>query len=786
MLIKNNLIGDPEFATAMKLFELLTEHGFGIVNLHGIDPTTGQCTCRQKAACAAPGKHPYRWGWKKKLAVEHKEVENLLKLSLGTLAESERNGEYTHYIRSNFGLACGGESKKQPGKYLVVVDIDQCPEMITRLDACSEPTVNYYTGSGGKHYLYLSSRPVKNSVSSVALGVDIRGEGGYAIIPPSTNENGDYGRIAPEMIIRDLPDFLAGVVADAANGGTRKKTSNADEPDATATPATKKPKGRKPRSDDQEKTPAAPELNSLVKQLLSEEDTMVPCGARNQTLYIYLCSLRAKGALKGKLFDAAREFIASRFEKPETFSEGELATLVTSVAKFPPMVRSHPEAIRVYVDWAINNKKVPAEYGKNSFQFRKDINHLDVVFFQVYLPAKIRENIRNNGRSYTMQEIQDLRAEYYAARDWGTEHFPKLHNSLVGIIFRNEYPFYRKYDKHRPEARRAEWYLREKEHDDYMAALEARRQARRELSADEDHVVGKPLSSSPAKSSTLTGGNRAPVNLLHCLPETRKSQELRASRKELVSGVLVRFSGRNSRGSRGLLSAWFAENRVALRVVLPWFPEFPPLPSPLSPHGFPVRLFEFGVSGRRSVGVRWLTSSPPLNLRGKCMTPVQTGSETGQLTNFEECAKVSSPPDGMELSGQRRDALSHEQGLQAAASFCSGTGAGRGGSGWFRAFDIQRSAVQPLRSAAHGSGFAATGNRACLQCSDHEAGGHCEDRGELSDGCDHGKFHRGGAGCSKQRSPACPCGSQPCQADLGGGGCDFKSRVRERGSGCCC
>lgn len=50
-------------------------------------------------------------------------------------------------------------------------------------------TVTSITGRGGCHMIYRSAAEVRNSVNS-ELGVDVRGEGGYIIAPPSMHESG--------------------------------------------------------------------------------------------------------------------------------------------------------------------------------------------------------------------------------------------------------------------------------------------------------------------------------------------------------------------------------------------------------------------------------------------------------------------------------------------------------------------------------------------------------------------------------------------------------------------
>lgn len=94
----------------------------------------------------------------------------------------------------NVGIVCGKASYG-----LIVIDLDvhgtangletlrnwevehgELPETWTQI-----------TGSGGKQMFYRTSRDIRNSAGG-ALGVDVRGEGGYVVAPPSFHPCGDY------------------------------------------------------------------------------------------------------------------------------------------------------------------------------------------------------------------------------------------------------------------------------------------------------------------------------------------------------------------------------------------------------------------------------------------------------------------------------------------------------------------------------------------------------------------------------------------------------------------
>lgn len=476
MLIETDVRNDKEYARALALLQVLTEHGFGLVNLHGVDPLTGACSCIRGSNCDAKGKHPYRRGWQNSMATTSAEVLKLLKLSTAKLPT--KIGDKQYYVRSNIAVACGLESKIKPGKYLVIIDIDNNQEMVDKLDAWTEPTINYFTGSGGKHYLYLSDKPINNSVSTLAPGVDVRGAGGYALIPPSTNSKGDYGRFGPSMIIRDLPEFLKKELASIQIQPARKKSSKSSDGKKEHKAKSEKNSTNKDKPDPEAEKAKKLAQRDTVHQLLEETDTVIPNGLRNQTLYIYLCRLRARGTLKGKLFDAAREMIATRFANPETFSEHELATLITSVAKHPPYVHTHSEMLRVFVEWAIKNNSIPEQFGKRTFDFRKAIYKLDRQFFKLALPTYIRNHIKETGYGPTMASVSQHRDDYYRELGYSTSNYPKMTPTQIGCVFAHDYPFYKVFDKVRNKVRRYEWFILDKEYEEFMIQDSATRSQR--------------------------------------------------------------------------------------------------------------------------------------------------------------------------------------------------------------------------------------------------------------------------------------------------------------------
>ena len=137
----------------------------------------------------------------------------------------------------NIGIATGEASGG-----LIVIDVDVDPDKgedgmerlrtweITNGDL--PETVCAETGRGGMHLLFKSDQPIGCSVNA-DYGIDIRGDGGYIVAPPSVHPNG-----RPYAWDNDPEDYevaeadentLAFIRSVQPNGGMRKKFELPDE-----------------------------------------------------------------------------------------------------------------------------------------------------------------------------------------------------------------------------------------------------------------------------------------------------------------------------------------------------------------------------------------------------------------------------------------------------------------------------------------------------------------------------------------------------------------------------
>ncbi len=132
---------------------------------------------------------------------------------------------YTHtpVPPTGIGVDCGKSA-------LVVVDIDDLDSYATWLVDTGHDmpdTLVATTPSGGKHLYFtaLPDRPIRNSASKLAPGVDIRGQGGYVVAPPSPGYVWTH-RTVPVP----FPGWLADLIEQAA---AKPKTSAPNLPTPT-------------------------------------------------------------------------------------------------------------------------------------------------------------------------------------------------------------------------------------------------------------------------------------------------------------------------------------------------------------------------------------------------------------------------------------------------------------------------------------------------------------------------------------------------------------------------
>lgn len=116
---------------------------------------------------------------------------------------------WTRWRTANVGVACGASD-------IVVVDVDlpHGPESIRTLDVHLPATLTQRTGSGGTQFIYKAPPwKLRNTTGRLPgvgklLGVDLRADGGYIIVPESVHPNGKTYEWVHRVWPEPCPEWL--------------------------------------------------------------------------------------------------------------------------------------------------------------------------------------------------------------------------------------------------------------------------------------------------------------------------------------------------------------------------------------------------------------------------------------------------------------------------------------------------------------------------------------------------------------------------------------------------
>jgi len=150
---------------------LYASRGLRVFPCHGT--TEGHCTCG-KAKCASPAKHPLIRKWQKQATTDEDKIRRW----------------WAQWPWANVAIATGEASG------LVVLDADPRHgghESLELLERQHGPlrAARVRTGGGGVHlYFAHPGEPIRNKVALLP-GIDIRGDGGFVVAPPSRHLSGE-------------------------------------------------------------------------------------------------------------------------------------------------------------------------------------------------------------------------------------------------------------------------------------------------------------------------------------------------------------------------------------------------------------------------------------------------------------------------------------------------------------------------------------------------------------------------------------------------------------------
>ncbi len=234
----------------------------------------------------------------------------------GHLDASTRSDQLRHWWSrwptANIGLPTGAASG------LLVLDEDPRHGGTASLEALEgkhgslPATATIGTGGGGRHHVlkYPAGEIIRNSAGKLGPGLDVRGEGGYIVAPPSRT-TGPY-----EVLYKAPP---------------------ADAPKWLLETLTSPPGGRGRVVGD----PIAPAVVPAASTPIVE-------GQRNVALFQLASSMRARGHDRETIMKALEEANAGRCSPP--LDAGELARIAASACRYAPGGSSAGREVRAALD----------------------------------------------------------------------------------------------------------------------------------------------------------------------------------------------------------------------------------------------------------------------------------------------------------------------------------------------------------------------------------------------------------------------------------------------------
>ena len=170
---------------------------FAVFPIHGVQPN-GQCTCGL-AECPNTGKHPVPFNGLKAATTDRTRLENM----------------FASPRPYNLAVATGATSN------IFVLDVDgmEGEQALAALEQANTPLPRTLTSLTGRGRHLIFRHPgirVKTRAARLGPKIDIRGDGGYIVLPPSLHKSGVYYQWDEShgYDIADAPPWLIGLVKD--------------------------------------------------------------------------------------------------------------------------------------------------------------------------------------------------------------------------------------------------------------------------------------------------------------------------------------------------------------------------------------------------------------------------------------------------------------------------------------------------------------------------------------------------------------------------------------------
>lgn len=260
------------------------------------------------------------------------------------------------------------------------------------------------TGRGGYHIYYRSDEKIKNT-TGLYPGIDIRGEGGYVIAPPSIHQNGNSYQWEYDPDDTDI-HFADQQIMDFIFGADKKHK--------------KKDRFRLPDH--------------------------IKSGERNDTIYRYGCSLQAKGYSDEDILDKLED-ANTRCDVP--LKDDEIITIYNSVIELEKGERYIPAEVDMPAGWRAPNLD-RTEEGKTLQTIH---NASEAIEFDQYLFQKIRMNrlayspyvfgnlpwgdSSNQVREWN--NVDDSNLKMYLEKNYNLRPSEKIMDALTIVADKNSY-----------------------------------------------------------------------------------------------------------------------------------------------------------------------------------------------------------------------------------------------------------------------------------------------------------------------------------------------------------
>ena len=134
-------------------------------------------------------------------------------------------GWWSQIPRANIGIATGEPS----GLWVLDIDGEEGEDSLKALEATHgdlPPTMEVHTGGGGRHLYFALPQglEISNSAGKVGLKIDVRGNGGYVVAPPSVHKSGRKYEWSVDSLDApaEAPAWLISRAMDSTKNGSGK------------------------------------------------------------------------------------------------------------------------------------------------------------------------------------------------------------------------------------------------------------------------------------------------------------------------------------------------------------------------------------------------------------------------------------------------------------------------------------------------------------------------------------------------------------------------------------